>query len=1011
MLSPGTQFGRYMVLSKLGAGGMGEVFLARDLRLDRKVALKVLPRDLAVDSIQLARFVREARAASALNHPNILTVYEIGEEAATHFIATEFVDGLTLREWVRRSQPELAELLDALRQAATALSVAHQAGIMHRDVKPENLMRREDGLVKVLDFGIAKFVSSTNPRDSVTNPESLPVTRSGTTVGTVRYMSPEQVQALDLDPRTDVWSLGVVLYELVSGKSPFGDGSILATAAAILRDDPVPLERLVPDAPELLRRTVARALRKPVAERFQNAAELAKALEGIVRELRQTIHSARRDEPQPSAETRRFDAPDIAGGDDELSTLAASMPPTNLSAVASPLVGRERDLGEVLGLLRQSEVRMLTITGTGGSGKTRLAAEVARQLLHYFADGVFAVELSALRAPAHVAAQIAGVLEVKETPGVALAESLKQALADKRMLLLLDNFEHLLEAGPLVADILRKAPGVKALVTSQSLLHVRGEREYALEPLDVPVFSTLPPLDEVERTPAVALFMERARAARPSFALMPENAMAVCEICRRLDGLPLAIELAAARVRFLTAQDLLGRLDRRLKLLTGGSVERPDRQQTMRGAIAWSYDLLEPDEQGLVRRLAVFAGGCTLEAVEAVCGGEDVEVLDDITSLVDKSLLRHREQLDGQVRFTMLEVVREFMAERLSAAGESDAQRAAHARHYARLGEDFAEAARSTDVDAPLKRLTLEYENLRSALGFLLDRAPMEGARLASALYPYWYFRGQYSEGSEWTRRALGVDEIEPSVRARLLLSAGEMARFLGNHDEAVEHARECAEVSRAIDDRRMLALALNLLGAVALNQTDEASEVRPFFEEGLALARQIEYRRLEGLFLLNLSAVAEMEGENAVGCSLLEQALEIEGRASRTDPALNMKLNLGALHLRLGDLTAARSYFSESLSIAREFGNRVYVAVALNGMAAVALERNEPEVAARLGGAAEALRESVGWKLERLEKRFHDDYVAKLREALDSGTLEREWSNGRAMSLEAAVEEARARE
>jgi predicted ATPase/serine/threonine protein kinase len=996
MLSPGTQLGHYTVLSKLGAGGMGEVFLARDLRLDRRVALKVMSGTLAVDRARLARFVREARAASALNHPNILTVYEIGEAEDTNFIATEFVDGLTLREWVLRSPPALVDLLDAVRQAATALSVAHQAGIVHRDIKPENLMRRGDGLVKVLDFGIAKFISPAEHDRPNDGTESFAATSPGAILGTVRYMSPEQVQSFDVDPRTDVWSLGVVLYELVSGKLPFRSASMLETAASILRDEPTPLEVLLVGAPESLCKTVARALRKPADERFQTAAELARALDEVIRELQRPTHP-----------THGPDAPDTARNGVESSAAVAPTPPTNLNTSASPLVGRDRDLDEIASLLRQPDVRMLTITGAGGSGKTRLAGEVARRLVHDFADGVFGVELSALRSPAHVAAQIAGVLEVNEAPGTALSESLKHALANKRILLLLDNFEHLIEAGPLVMDILRRAPGVKALVTSQALLHVQGEREYQLEPLDVPAFSSLPPLHEVERTPAVALFLERARAARPSFALTPENAMAVCEICRRLDGLPLAIELAAARVRFLSAKDLLGRLDRRLKLLTGGSDERPERQQTMRGAVAWSYDLLEPNEQELARRLAVFAGGCTLEAAEEVCGGDGIEVLDDITSLVDKSLLRYREQPDGQVRFTMLALVREFMAEQLSAAGESDAKQAAHARHYSRLAEEFREAARGASVDAPLKRLALEYENLRAALGFLLDRDPAEGAQLVSALYPYWYFRGQFSEGYEWSRRALGVDGIEASVRARLRLSTGEMARFLGKHAEAAEHGRECAEVSRTIGDDKTLALALNLLGTISLTRTGEVPEARSCFEEGLALASSIGYRRLEGLFLLNLACVAELEGEYATGCRLCEEALEIEGRASRTDPAMNMQLCLGTLHLRLGNPAAARSYYAESLSIAREFNNRIYVAVALGGMAAVALETNEPEVAARLWGASEVLRESEKFEFERPEKRFHDEYVAKLRETLDPGTLEREWSHGRTMDLEAAVEEA----
>jgi predicted ATPase len=997
MIAPGTSLGRYQIRERLGAGAMGEVYLAFDPELERAVAVKVLPDDLAADAARLVRFVREAKAASALNHPNILTVYDVGTHEAMRFLVTEYVDGRTLRRWLAEERPALVDVLDIVAQAATALQAAHAAGIVHRDVKPENIMLRCDGLVKVLDFGIAKLTAAgLGEPEPGASPAEMSQTLPGTLLGTVRYMSPEQARGAEVDARTDVWSLGVVLYELVAGQPPFAARSRMATLSAILDREPEPLELAAPGTPGPLGRLVGRALRKERDERLGSAAELAaelRQLEAAIERVAATIG-------------------DPLGAEAAIETILTERSdgarPTNLPASTSPLTGRERELEELAALLRAPETRLLTITGAGGAGKTRLAVEAARAALPDFADGAFAVELSALRVPEHVAPQIAEALGVNEAPGARLAESLERFLADKRMLLVLDNFEHLLEAAPLVGGLLRAAPKLTALVTSRSRLHLSEERELALEPLEVPVYSSLPPLDEVGRCAAVALFVERARTVRPSFELTAENAHAVCEICRRLDGLPLALELAAARVRFLTPEALLGRLDRRLKLLTGGTLDLPDRQQTMRAAIAWSYDLLEAHERALVRRLAVFASGCTLEAAEAVCEAADVEVLDAVTSLVDKSLLRHREQFDGQVRFTMLEVVREFGLEQLDAEGEADAVRLAHARHFINAAEASEQAIRGAAPGTAIKLLALEYENVRLALGFLLERLPEECTRLVSALLVFWHTRNLYSEGCEWIGRVLAASEVEPSVRVKLLHGAGDLARSFGDLEEAARYAHECAEVSRAIGDRKFLALALTSLGTICLSRPGEASQARRYFEDALVYFRELGLRRLEGVILANLACTASLEGHYAEGRAFCEQALEIEGRASGTDVAAMMLLTLGELCYRMGDLAAARASYLESLSIATEIGNHLYVVMGLDGLAAVALETGESRRAARLGGAAEALLEGIGGALDAsLEQKLHEDYVARLRETLDADELEREWAGGRALSMDAAVEEA----
>ncbi|HYC32038.1 MAG TPA: protein kinase, partial [Gemmatimonadales bacterium] len=618
-LAPNTRLGRYEIRAPLGAGGMGEVYLAADTLLGREVALKVLPPEFASEPQRLARFLREARAASALNHPHILTVYDAGEQAGTHFIVTEVVDGLTLRDWVREERPPLGELAEAVRQAALALAAAHRAGIVHRDVKPENLMRRRDGYVKVLDFGIAKALARPDSGGAADQRPAL--TQPGLVLGTVRYMSPEQAAGEAVDGRTDVWGLGVVLYELAAGRPPFGGGSPEATLVEIVSREPAPLSSLVPHAPEALCRVVERALRKGRGERYASAAEMAAALEAAVRAPAQTGAAGA---AMPAGQagrghtTVRLSGVSVGAGGE--ARAAATTTPTNLPPRTSALIGRGRELAEVTSALRSPEARLLTLTGPGGTGKTRLAVEAGRELLGEFPDGVYAVDLSPLSNPELVASPVAEALGVAETPGGSLEDALARHLSDKRLLLVLDNFEHLLAGAPVVSTLLAAAPGLKVLATSRAPLRLSAEREYAVEPLEVPAFTSLPPTDELAQVPAVALFIERARQAKPSFALTAENSLAVAEVCRRLDGLPLALELAAARVKLLTPRALLDRLDHSLKLLTGWARDLPSRQQTMRGAVAWSYDLLDGAERAVLRRLAVFAGGCTLGAAEAVCG-------------------------------------------------------------------------------------------------------------------------------------------------------------------------------------------------------------------------------------------------------------------------------------------------------------------------------------------------------------------------------------------------------
>src|SRR5215217_6738040 len=621
--------------------------------------------------------------------------------------------------------------------------------------------------------------------------------------------------------------------------------------------------------------------------------------------------------------------PGIPSSFPPLKTLDARI--NNLPAQPTPLVGRERELREVCGLLSEKEVRLLTLTGPGGIGKTRLGLQVAAELLNEFEDGVFFVALAPITDPALVASAIAEALGVVEAGDQPLEEGLKGYLHGKELLLLLDNFEQVLGGAPLVGELLSACPKLKVLATSRSVLKVYGEQEYPVPPLELPHPGGLLPIDRLSQYEAVRLFIERAKAAKPDFSVTDENAPAVAEICMRLDGLPLAIELAAARIKLLTPSAMLQRLGSRLKLLGGGSRDLPERQRTLRGTIEWSFALLEEGEQVLFARLAVFSGGRTLEAIEAVCDAEGdlpMDALEGVSSLLDKSLLRQEEGPEGEPRFVMLETIHEYARERLEASGEAEETSRLHAEYFLALAEAAEPELSGADQLACLERLEAEHDNMRAALTWSLEKEPETALRLAVALARFWEKSSYFSEGSRWLEAALGQSDrvdaaaTDSATRAKLLSEAGTFAFFRTDFERAIVLHGEALELYRQVGDESGVAFALLCLGAQHMEKGDH-ERAAPFLEEALALSHRIGDKRNIAGTLHNLAEVERQRGNYERAKTLGMQSIALS-REMEDKWQLAMVVGwLGLLAVWSGDdHDLAESSLEEALALDRELGN-----------------------------------------------------------------------------------------
>jgi predicted ATPase len=726
----------------------------------------------------------------------------------------------------------------------------------------------------------------------------------------------------------------------------------------------------------------------------------------------------------------------------------------------SPLIDREQEVALVRDLLQREDVGLVTLTGPGGVGKTRLAIQVAADRASQFADGVAFIALASLKDPELVEPTVARALRVSEANGQSIGERLREYLQPRQLLLLLDNFEHLLTAVPLATRLLDAAPRLTLLVTSREPLRVRDEQVVPVLPLALPVTSPLPDLDRLSRVPAVALFIERVREVQPDFALTADNAQAIAEICRRLDGLPLALELAAARSTVLPPEALLARLEHRLPLLVHGARDVPQRQQTLRNTIAWSYDLLEEGEQQLFRRLAVFAGGFTLEAVQAVCvfdtastvsssASDKDAVLDQLAQLLDKSLVQPQQGTGGEPRFTMLETIGEYATEQLVASGEAAALQERQANYFLRLAEEADPHMFGQERDVWMERLDREEANLRAALAWSKadSNAVQVGLRLVGALALYWFLRDSVREGRTWLEAMLARtgSTDRSAARGKALVGAGWLAWIEGDYQAASPRAEESLSIVRERGDKQWIGYAEWLLGLVRMGQRNSAA-ARPLLEESRAIFKDMgdAWGEANTLYLLGMAdyfsgeragarahyeeslrlfqeqgdvfgvallvsaveAVILPQGDEEMARSLYEQSLPLL-RASRYRGRLGMLLiNIGDNWLHhYGDEQQAKTLYQQGLHLWQDLqgvDNGLGIVKALAGLAEVAAAQGQVERAGRLFGVADRLLPSASSYRDEVNRR-----VAAARDHLDATAFTAGWAAGQAMTQEQAVTDA----
>jgi predicted ATPase len=923
----------YRIERHIGQGAMGAVYQALDLRNGDQVAIKHVPNG---DERLSSALDREARLLAGLRHPILAQVREYFANADGWYLVMDFVPGDDLATLVQRAgarpPADVLRWADQLLDGLEYLHTRHPP-VIHRDIKPRNLKLTAHRDIVLLDFGLSKGGNGSFAADA-------------SVFGyTLVYAPLEQIRGERTGPRSDLYALAATLYDLFTGVPP---SSAVQRAAALLEQLPDPLlpaHTLNPQLAPGLSAVLHSALALDPKQRPPTAAALRLALHAAGNPQATVVEAT---PALPSApESRRR---------------ARHRQINNLPAQPTPLVGRSEQLAALGDLLRRPDVRLVSLTGPAGIGKTRLALQAAEDALRdpdssqeeVFADGVFFVPLAAISDASLVTSTIAAALGIKERPGQPLTQTLQSYLREKELLLLLDNFEQILDAALLVADLLTAATRLKILITTREVLRLRGEYDFVVPPL------ALPPMDDRQQTTdngrptmlaqygAIDLFVHCAQAARLDFSLTAYNAPAVVAICHRLDGLPLAIELAAAWIKTLTPADLLIRLERRLDLLTEGPRDLPIRQQTLRGAIGWSYNRLDAAERRLFAQLGVFVGGWTVDTAEAICGDWSVEIGDDrsrspasrLQSLLSKSLLRQGQGSVEVPRFSMLESIREYALEQLAASGEQERLRRRHADFFLVLAEQAAPKLRGPEQKRWLDLLETEHDNLRAAQAWALERREIElTLRLGVALGPFWELRGHLREGRERLSAALALGStLPPPMHARVLTQLGNLCYVQSNLQEARSAYAQSLAIHRDIGNQGGIAWGLFHLGRAQREYTPAST----YLSEGLTIFRTLGDRPGIAAALNELGGFERWRGAYATAHAYHQESLALYRELGDQVGYAASLYQLASIAQSQGDLDSARLYYSESMDLFKELGARGDWAWALHNMGTTAAHQGD---------------------------------------------------------------------
>jgi predicted ATPase/predicted Ser/Thr protein kinase len=1040
-----TLLNRYEIESELGKGGMGIVYKAHDTLLHRAVAIKFLNTE-GVGTEGKIRLLQEARAAAQLNHPNIVSIYDAGETGENSFIVMELVNGDTLR---KTKKPTLPDVLTMAQQICLALDHAHANGIIHRDLKLENIVITNTQTLKLMDFGLARTADDAR------------LTEEGVITGTLAYIAPELIQGQPASPQSDLYAFGVILYEILTGQSPF-QGTLNTILSQHLHAMPKPPADLNPQIPLWLNNLVLQLLNKLPEERPASAKEVLSLL------------------------NQKTESPAV--------TVAFTVSPkskNNLPAQLTSFIGRENAIKEVEKLLIQH--RLVTLTGSGGTGKTRLSLQLAEKLFDQF-EYIWFVELAPITDPGNILSNIFFTIGLSEQQGKSAQEILVDYLREKNTLIILDNCEHLIEASAKITDtLLNQSPLLKILASSREALAVKGEIAWHVPSLSLPDLKHLPELNELAQHESIRLFTERATLTKSNFSLTKENASFVAQICSRLDGIPLAIELAASRIKTLNVEQIATRLDDRFRLLTGGARTALPRQQTLRATIDWSYNMLSEQEKALLAHLCVFSGGWTLEAAEQVCSqdGSGLNILDLLTQLADKSLVNVHEGINFP-RYHMLETTRQYAREKLLDSGEGSDIHDNHLRYFLEFAEKAAKEIHGSTQAELINLLEDDHDNFRGALEWGISaKNTLFSLRLFNAIRWGWFIRAHYSEIFSWFEKIRILPEIEeyPLLFAKLLNQLGQDYWTLGKFEESLKILKESQTLclKSGTEGEILLAEALSWQGWVTLTSESDLDikKSEDLLKQGLALYEK--HRDLPGIALTTLHiGYTEMirgQGDTALGFfeqsrKIFQQIGDLFGLArvfqsmafqsardekyeeakiySNRVLAIDEKLqfqagiiialnSLATIYRQTGDFSKAIDLYNKSISISNEYGfnsksahfnlallalhqnnyaeasqkfiqafkqdttanDTESVCVLLMGLAAVAGGTNQLERSATLYGAAQTIFDATEYRMQPFNQKELERHIQLAREQLGSEEFTTYSNEGRAMTREQAIQSA----